>query len=61
MTSCVKYRLLFCVICIYGSVPAWAQPLAIATGPNYGTWSIGEVNGVELIATGGSGTGYTWR
>ena len=36
---------------------ALAQP-TITSGPNYGTWSVGEIN-AQLLATGGNGT-YSW-
>jgi hypothetical protein len=40
-------------------VPGMAMAsLTITSGPNYGTWSIGEIQ-VQLTATGGSG-GYSW-
>src|SRR5262245_11505972 len=37
--------------------PAFAQ-LTITSGPNYGTWSVGEIQ-TALTATGGNGT-YAW-
>ena len=41
-------------------VRAWASPPIFLQGPNFGTWSIGQVE-TGLTATGGDGVNYTWE
>ena len=58
MITRLTSRISLVLIGLFCAFVASAQP-TITTGPNYGTWSIGEVN-AQLIASGGSGSGYTF-
>src|SRR5262245_54697931 len=44
----------------FGASSVWAQTLTITSGPNFGTFSVGDVE-IQLAATGGGGPGtYVW-
>jgi large repetitive protein len=58
MITPIKSRISFVPIGLLCAFAASAQP-AFRSGPNYGTWPIGEVN-AQLVAAGGSGSGYTF-
>ena len=50
---------LLVVAALFAFAPSARAQLTINSGPNLGTWSIGMVDGVSLVATGGAPP-YTW-